>query len=162
MIFDLDPSDGNFRAVCRAALRLRELLEQERLTAYVKTTGSRGLHVLVPLNRRTDFDEVRAFAKEIASELARTDSRHLTLEVRKEKRAGRIFIDIARNAYAQTAAPPYCVRARPGAPVAAPLEWKELEDPRLRPDRYTIRNIFERLQRKGDIWKDVNRHARGL
>src|SRR5918995_234739 len=93
MIFDLDPSDGNFRAVCRAALRLRELLERDQLAAFVKTTGSRGLHVLVPLNRRADFDEVRAFAREMATELAGTDPRHLTLEVRKDKRAGRIFID---------------------------------------------------------------------
>jgi bifunctional non-homologous end joining protein LigD len=162
LIFDLDPSDGNFRDVCRAALRLRELLGREGLTAFVKTTGSRGLHVLVPLNRGADFDEVRAFAREIAAELAGTDPQHLTVEMRKDKRAGRIFIDTARNAYAQTAAPPYAVRPRRGAPVATPLEWKELEDPRLRPDRYTIRNIFDRLQRKGDVWKNLNRHARGL
>jgi bifunctional non-homologous end joining protein LigD len=101
-------------------------------------------------------------SRKIAAELARTDPRHLTLEVRKNKRAGRIFIDTARNAYAQTAAPPYAIRPRRGAPVAAPLEWTELEDPRLRPDRYTIRNIFDRLERKGDVWKNLNRHARGL
>jgi bifunctional non-homologous end joining protein LigD len=162
LIFDLDPSEGNFRDVCRAALRLRELLGRERLTAFVKTTGSRGLQVLVPLNRGADFDEVRAFAREIAVEFAGTDPQHLTVEVRKDKRAGRIFIDTARNAYAQTAAPPYAVRPRRDAPVATPLEWTELEDPRLRPDRYTIRNIFDRLQRKGDVWKNLNRHARGL
>jgi bifunctional non-homologous end joining protein LigD len=162
LIFDLDPSDGHFRDVCRAALRLRELLGRERLTAFVKTTGSRGLQVLVPLNRGADFDEVRAFAREIAVEFAGTDPQHLTVEVRKDKRAGRIFMDAARNAYAQTAAPPYAVRPRRDAPVATPLEWTELEDPRLRPDRYTIRNIFDRLQRKGDVWKNLNRHARGL
>lgn len=162
MIFDLDPSGDDFRAVCRAALTLRQLLEREQLHAFVKTTGSRGLHVLVPLNRRADFDEVRAFARDIATQLVDSDPKHLTVDVRKDKRAGRIFIDVARNGYAQTAAPPYAVRPRPGAPVAAPLEWKELEDPRLLPDRYTIRNIFDRLRRKGDLWKDLGRQAQAL
>jgi len=86
----------------------------------------------------------------------------LTTEVRKSQRRGRIFIDIARNAYAQTAAPAYAVRARDGAPVATPLSWKELDDPRLRPDRFTIRNIFDRMQRRADPWKDVNRNAQKL
>jgi bifunctional non-homologous end joining protein LigD len=162
MIFDLDPSGGNFRAVCRAALTLHELLERERLDAFVKTTGSRGLHVLVPLNRRADFEEVRAFARDIATKLVDADPDHLTVEVRKEKREGRIFVDTARNAYAQTAAPPYAVRPRPGAPVAAPLEWKELDDPHLKPDRYTIHTIFDRLRRKGDLWKDLGRQAQAL
>lgn len=162
LIFDLDPSGGDFRAVCRAALALRELLKREHLHAFVKTTGSRGLHVLVPLNRRANFDEVRAFARDIATELVDADPQHLTIDVRKEKRRGRIFIDTARNGYAQTAAPPYAVRPRPGAPVAAPLEWSELEDPRLKPDRYTISNIFDRLRRKGDLWKDLGRKAQAL
>jgi bifunctional non-homologous end joining protein LigD len=162
MIFDLDPSGDDFGAVCGAALNLRELLKHDHLEAFVKTTGSRGLHVLVPLNRRADFDEVRAFARAIATELVESDAKHLTLEVRKDKRAGRIFIDTARNAYAQTAAPPYAVRPRPGAPVAAPLEWRELEDSRLTADRYTIHNIFERLRKRGDIWKDVARHPQAL
>ena len=162
MIFDLDPSADDFRAVCRAALALRDVLQRAHLEAFVKTTGSRGLHVLVPLKRRADFDEVRAFARAIATELVQSDAKQLTLEVRKDKRAGRIFIDTARNAYAQTAAPPYAVRPRPGAPVAAPLDWRELEDSRLTSDRYTIHNIFDRLSKRGDIWKDVARHAQAL
>lgn len=162
LIFDLDPSGDDFPVVCRSALRLRELLEREHLEAFVKTTGSRGLHVLVPLNRRANFDEVHAFARDLATELVDTDPDHLTLEVRKQKREGRIFIDTARNAYAQTAAPPYAVRPRPGAPVAAPLEWKELDDPQLRSDRFTIHTIFDRLRRKSDLWKDVGRQARPL
>jgi bifunctional non-homologous end joining protein LigD len=162
LMFDLDPSSDDFRAVCRAALALRERLEQDDLEAFVKTTGSRGLHVLVPLNRRTGFDEVRAFARDIARELVESDPAHLTMEVRKNKRAGRIFIDTARNAYAQTAAPPYAVRPRPGAPVAVPLEWKELDDPRFKPDRYTIHTIFDRLRRTGDPWKDLGRHTQAL
>ncbi|MBV8847383.1 MAG: non-homologous end-joining DNA ligase [Bryobacterales bacterium] len=153
MIFDLDPPDGDFGAVRRAALKLREILERGGHESFPKTTGSRGLHVLVKLNRRKNFDAVRAFARDVAGELAGSDPRHLTTEVRKNKRAGRIFIDTARNAYGQTAAPPYAVRARAGAPVAVPLSWEEVQDPRLRPDQFNIRNIFDRLEHVGDPWK---------
>ncbi len=162
MIFDLDPSGDDFSAVCRTALKLRELLEHDGLRAFVKTTGSRGLHVLVPLDRRVDFDDVRTFARAVAKRLVATDPEHLTMDIRKGKRGGRIFIDTARNAYAQTAAPPYAVRPRDGAPVAAPLEWRELEDPKLRPDTYTIRNIFKRLESLGDVWKGVTSGASSL
>src|SRR5437870_7721598 len=89
MIFDLDPSGDDFRAVCRAALTLRQLLEREDVEPFVKPTGSRGLHVLVPLNRHANFDEVRAFARVVATDLLDSDPRRLTLEVRKDKRAGR-------------------------------------------------------------------------
>jgi bifunctional non-homologous end joining protein LigD len=162
MIFDLDPSDGDFKAVCAAAKRLRALLEAQGLTSYVKTTGSRGLHVLVPLNRRAHFDKVRAFAREVARDLAGSDPERLTTDVRRSKRRGRIFVDTARNSYAQTAVPPYAVRARDSAPVAAPLNWDELENPRLKSDRFNIRNILDRLQRTGDPWKDLEEHAQSL
>jgi len=162
MIFDLDPSDGDFRAVCDAAKMLRERLMERRLTSFVKTTGSRGLHVLVPLNRRADFDEVRAFAHQMAAHLAQSDPERLTTEVRKSQRHGRIFIDTARNAYAQTAAPAYAVRPRDGAPIAAPLHWNEVDSRRLEPDRYTIRNIFDRLKNMDDPWKDVLRQPQAL
>jgi bifunctional non-homologous end joining protein LigD len=155
LIFDLDPSDEDFRAVCGAAKQVRELLSKRGLTSYVKTTGSRGLHVMVALDRKKDYGEVRAFAQEIAEELVQTDPEHLTTDIRKNKRGGRIFVDIARNAYAQTAAPAYAVRARDGAPVAAPLLWEELDDRKLKPDQFNIRNIFDRLAKVGDPWKDL-------
>lgn len=162
LIFDLDPSGGEFSAVRKAAKALRAILDKRGLTAFVKTTGGRGLHVLVPLGRRQDFDTVRAFAREIAGQLADSDPEHLTTEIRKDKRAGRIFIDIARNAYAQTAAPPYAVRARDGGPVAAPLLWEELNNARLRPDQFNIRNIFDRLERIGDPWSELKKHAQQI
>jgi bifunctional non-homologous end joining protein LigD len=162
MIFDLDPSDGEFDVVRNAAKELRQRLAEQGLTSFVKTTGSRGLHVLVPLDRTADFETVRAFARGIAQELVRSDPEHLTVEVRKNKRFGRVFVDTARNAYAQTAAPPYAVRPRDTAPVAAPLDWSELDDRRLRPDLYNIHNIFDRLEEGGDPWKDVGRHAQAL
>ena len=162
MIFDLDPSDGNFKQVCAAAKTLRQRLAEQGLTSFVKTTGSRGLHVLVPLDRRSDFDDIRAFARQVATDLAEGDSEHLTTEFRKDKRKGRIFVDTARNAYAQTAAPAYAVRPRDGAPVAAPLEWNELDDGRLKPDLFNIRNVFDRLDKFGDPWRDLKRSAQSL
>jgi bifunctional non-homologous end joining protein LigD len=162
MIFDLDPSDENFKQVCAAAKTLRQRLAEQGLTSFVKTTGSRGLHVLVPLDRRSDFDDVRAFARRVAKDLADGDSEHLTTEFRKDKRKGRIFVDTARNAYAQTAAPAYAVRPRDGAPVAAPLEWNELDNGRLKPDLYNIRNVFDRLDKFGDPWKDLKRSSQSL
>jgi bifunctional non-homologous end joining protein LigD len=162
MIFDLDPSGADFRAVCTAAKAIRELLREHGLAAFVKTTGSRGLHVLTPLIRGAEFDQVRAFARNLAERCVAGDPHHLTTEVRKNKRGDRIFVDIARNAYAQTAAPAYAVRPRDGAPVAAPLDWDELDSPRIRPDLFNIRNVFKRLEKLGDPWKDLARHARKL
>jgi len=162
LIFDLDPSDSDFRTVCGVAKGVRRRLMQQGLTAFVKTTGSRGLHVLVPLNRRADFEEVRAFAREVAEELSRSDPDRVTTEIRKSRRGGRIFVDTARNAYGQTAAPPYAVRPREGAPVAVPLDWNELDDPRMAPDRFHIQNIFDRIEKIGDPWKDLKKHAQKL
>jgi len=95
-------------------------------------------------------------------EAAQSDPAHLTTEVRKDKRRSRIFVDTARNAYAQTAAPAYAVRPRDRAPVATPLEWKELDSHQLRPDLYDIRNIFDRLNKIGDPWNGLKQHAQGL
>ncbi len=162
MIFDFDPSGEQFKTVCAAAKKLRDLLRRRGLTSWVKTTGSRGLHVLVPLDRKAEFDAVRAFARELAEQLVESDPGHLTTDVRKNKREGRIFVDVARNAYAQTAAPPYAVRARDGAPVAAPLAWDELDDAQLKADRFNIRNIFDRLKKIGDPWTDVAKQAQKL
>jgi len=162
MIFDLDPSDENFRAVCTAAKRLREQLKARGLASFVKSTGSRGLHVLVPIDRHAKFDQVRAFARDVAAQLAESDPEHLTTEVRKSKRQGRIFVDTARNAYAQTAAPPYAVRPRDGAPVATPLNWNELDSRSLTPDRFNIRNIFDRLEKIRDPWKDLKKYSQRI
>ena len=159
LIFDLDPPDGDFRGACAAAKGLRALLGERKLAAYVKSTGSRGLHVLVPLKGGAGFDEVRAFAREVAAQLVRSAPERLTTDIRKTKRRGRIFVDTGRNAYAQTAVAPYAVRPLDGAPVAAPLEWHELDDPKLDAGRLNIRNVLDRLDATGDPWKDLKRHA---
>jgi len=160
MVFDFDPSGDDFAAVRFGARAARDLLQKLALEAYVQTTGSRGLHVVVPLAAKDDFDSVRAFARTIARRLARRAPERLTTEPRKKKRGARVFIDTARNAYAQTFAPPYSVRPKPGAPVATPIAWDELG--RVTPQKYTIRNIFRRLERRHDPWAGLWRHARSL
>jgi bifunctional non-homologous end joining protein LigD len=162
IVFDLDPSEHDFEAVCDAARAVRDVFEELGLAAFVKTTGSRGLHVVSPLDRRADFDTVRQFAQDVARVLAARDSKRLTIEARKNKRRGRLFLDTVRNAYAQNIAPPYAVRSREGAPVATPIEWDEVDGSENISQRYTLKNIFKRLNQKGDPWKEIRRSARSL
>jgi bifunctional non-homologous end joining protein LigD len=162
MIFDLDPPGESFEDARVAALRLRSLLDELELPSFVKTTGGRGLHVLVPLDRSADFDTVRRFARDAAAVLAGRHPDRLSVEQRRDKRRGLLYVDTMRNAYAQTAAPPYAVRARPGATVATPLTWDEVGDASLTPARFTIGTIFGRLDGGDDPWRDVRRRGRSL
>ena len=162
LIFDLDPPEDAFDEARAAAGWLKEILDRLGLISFVKTTGGKGLHVTVPLDRGSSFDEVRAFAREVADVLADREPERITTEQRKAKRRGRVFMDVMRNAYAQTAVPPFAVRARNGAPVAMPLDWSELDDPKLRPSNFTIRTAFRRLGREGDPWEGIRRQGRTL
>ncbi|MGA9234476.1 MAG: non-homologous end-joining DNA ligase [Desulfobacterales bacterium] len=162
MIFDLDPAGDDFEEVCEAARHLREVLEHVGLTPYVMTTGSKGLHVAVPLKPGASFDDVRDFARDLATYLVDRHADRYTIEPRKEKRERRLYLDYLRNGYGQTAVGPYAIRAKAGAPIATPLDWEELSDGRLRSNRYTLRNIFRRLGQKDDPWSDMDRHARPL
>jgi bifunctional non-homologous end joining protein LigD len=141
---------------------VRDLLEGVGLHPSVMSTGSRGVHVVVPIIPSLEFSRVRTFAESVAGILAERHPDLVTDEIRKEKRGNRIFIDALRNAYGATAVPPYAVRARPGAPVAAPLEWKELEDHGVHSRSFTIRNLAGRLERKGDLWKGFHDHGQSL
>jgi len=161
LVVDLDPPPGgDFGAVRDAARRVRDLFDALRLPTFLKTTGSKGVHLMVPLDRLADFGAVRGFARAAMDLLAARHPDALTTEVRKNKRKGRVFLDVARNAYAQTAVAPYSVRPRPGAPVATPFAWEELG--RIEPDRYTVKNLFRRLARIEDPWKGLRRRATGL
>jgi bifunctional non-homologous end joining protein LigD len=166
LVFDLDPPDDqHFGEVRKLALELKELLEGELgLTAFVKTTGGRGLHVHVPLAARDDFDAVRQFARQVSEVLAAREPDLLTTQQRREGRGDRVYADVMRNAYAQTAVAPFSVRARPGAPVATPLAWDEVEDPGLTPRRFTLRTVGERLDKlgKSDPWAGLARRRYGL
>ncbi|MFD0020637.1 non-homologous end-joining DNA ligase [Streptomyces sp. NPDC058382] len=160
LVFDLDPPADDFEAVRRAAHRLRELLDELELPSGLMTTGSRGLHVVVPLNRRDDADDVLAFARNAATTLAARYARELTTEPRKDARKGRLYLDVARNGYGQTVVAPFAVRSRPGAPVAVPLDWGELDTPDLTARRWTVTDLGDRLDR--DPWAGLMRHGRGV
>ncbi len=163
LVVDLDPPDADHFALVRwAAREARSVLDDLGLPSYVQTTGSRGLHVVVPLSPEEGFDAVRSFARDLAAYLAGRDPDRLTVEARKDKRGDRLYLDVLRNGYAQTFVAPYAVRARPGAPVATPLTWEEVEDPSLRPDRFTLDDVVRRLAQKGDPWADLARHRRSL
>src|SRR5690606_22840748 len=161
MVFDLDPPDGRFDAVREGALTLRTVLEDELgLVSFVKTTGSRGLHVHVPLDRRSDFDLVRELARGVAALLVARDPDRFTLEQRRDRRGDLVYVDVLRNAYAQTVVAPYAVRARPGAPAARPLSWARVADPDLRPDQFTLRTAAQWLGE--DPWSGMARYAHRL
>lgn len=162
MIFDLDPSGSDFEPVRDTAHSLREKLEEIGLPTYIKSTGSRGVHVTVPLKPELDFDSVRSFARRLAEIVAKEDPKHRTTEQRKNERRGRLFLDTNRNAYAQTAVTPYAVRPRPGAPIAVPISWRELDKKDFRPDGVTIRTVSDRLKKVEDPWKDFWRSAVSL
>jgi bifunctional non-homologous end joining protein LigD len=162
LIFDLDPPDDAFAPVCRAAHLVRSLLEELGLPAFVMTTGSSGLHVVVPLDQSADFDFTHAFARDASTLLARRHPDALTVEQRKKDRQDRVFLDYLRNTYAHTAVPPYAVRARAEAPVATPLAWDELGRTDLHARAFTIRNLFDRLSGRDDPWAGLEGHAQAL
>lgn len=163
MVFDLDPPEASEKGpgpARRAARTVRDRLRELGFEPFLTTTGSRGFHVVVPLEPEAGFDEVRAFAQALARELAARQPDRLTVETRKDKRGDRVFLDYLRNGYAQTAVPPYAVRARPGAPVATPVSWSELSG--LDPRRYTVKNLFKRLGQKEDPWAGIDRKRKPL
>lgn len=162
LVFDLDPSTQRFDEVRAAARRLGDLLREIGLEPFAMTTGSRGLHVTVPLRRTADFAAVHDFAREVARALAAQDPEGLTTEFHRAKRGERIFLDVNRTAYGQHAVAPYAVRPLPTAPVATPLRWEELDDPELAPRRWTLRTVGERLADGGDPWRDIASHARSI
>jgi len=159
LIFDLDPSRDAFAEVRAAARSLGDQLRNLGLVPFAMTTGSRGIHVVAPLRRECSFEVVRELAWAIGERLVEGHPEQLTMESRA-KRGERIYVDVLRNGWAQTAVPPYAPRPRPGAPVALPLRWEELSDRRLRPDGATIDTAAARVDAEGDAWKGIGRHAR--
>jgi bifunctional non-homologous end joining protein LigD len=163
MVFDLDPSSADDFDVARdGALRLAEMLRELDLEPFAMLTGSRGVHVWVPLQRRQDHDAVRAVARELGTRLAEQDER-FTLEQRKADREERVFVDVLRNAYGHTTVAPYAVRAKPSAPVATPVTWDELEGGGLHSAAaFSLDDVRRRLERDGDPWERISASARAL
>jgi bifunctional non-homologous end joining protein LigD len=163
IIWDLDPSgQDDFALVRRTALELGEVLRGAGVEPFAMVTGSRGVHVVVPVRRRQGYEPVRDAALAVAEELAERHPGELTTAFRKAKRGERLFLDVNRNGYAATAVPAYAVRPRPRGPVATPLRWDELEDDALRPDGFTMRDALARLERDGDPWAGLARAAGSL
>ena len=154
LVFDLDPQGDDFEVVRSTARAFKQLLDELRLPAFLKTTGSRGLHVVVPLQRREDYEPVRNFARELAAIVVGQAPKERTMEQLKAQRGSRVFIDTNRNGYAQLVAPAYAVRARKGAPVSVPLEWSELKKKSLTSSSFTIRTVFDRLENTTDPWAE--------
>jgi bifunctional non-homologous end joining protein LigD len=154
LIVDLDPEgEDDFGRVQAGARLMKDIYEAVGLAPFVMTTGSRGLHVVAPVRRELDFDGVLELANQIARAGTAAQPDDLTTAFKKDERGGRVFVDVLRNRWAQTAVPPYAVRPRPEAPVATPLRWEELDS--AHPRRWTVRNLDERLAQAGDAWAGI-------
>lgn len=162
-VFDLDPSrDDEPDALRGAALALRALLEELGLPSWVKASGSKGFHIVVPLDEAATTGEVARFAHRVGTELVTRDPDRLTQEFSKADRGGRIYVDTGRNGYGATFAAAYTVRAKPGAPVSAPCTWEEVERGDVQPRTFTLRTMGRRVAQVGDLWADLLRRGRSL
>lgn len=161
-VFDLDPSEDEPDVLRDAALALRELLGEVGLPSWVKTSGSKGYHIVVPLDGKAGFGDVARFAHGIARVLIKRDPENLTLEFSKADRGRRILVDTGRNGYSATFAATYAVRARPGAPVSAPCTWEEIERGEVGPRTFTLRSMEARAAKVADLWSDMRRRGRSL
>lgn len=161
-VFDLDPSGEAPDILRAAALGLRDLLDELGLPSWVKTSGSKGFHIVVPLDPKAGFDEVSRFAHAVGTLLVERDPKNLTQEFSKVDRGGRIFIDTGRNGYSATFAAAYAVRPKPGAPVSAPCAWEDLQRGEVGPRTFTLRTMPSRIAEVGDLWSDMRKRGRSL
>ncbi|MGI9597573.1 MAG: non-homologous end-joining DNA ligase [Acidimicrobiales bacterium] len=159
---DLDPSTDDFEQIARVALGVRDALEQAGLAAFIQLTGSKGVHIVAPLEPTVRWSDVQRFGNALSTLLMERFSGDLTREFAKAERGDRIYLDMGRNNYQATIAAPYGVRAFEGAPVVTPIDWAELEDPGLTARRYDIETVFDRLESKGDPWADLVAAAKPL
>ena len=161
-IFDLDPLEDEPKTLRAAALALRDLLAELGLRSWVKTSGSKGFHIAVPLDARSEYGVVARFAHRVGELLVSRDPAHLTREFYKADRGGRILVDTGRNEYSATFAAAYAVRPKPGAPVSAPCTWEELESGAVGPRTLTLRNMEARIDEVGDLWGDLLKTKQSL
>jgi len=161
-VFDLDPSTDDVEAVRRAAIDLRDLLEKLTLQSWIKTTGSKGFHIVVPLDGKTPIGQVARFAGAVGKVFVGLRPDALTQEFAKVDRRGRIYVDTGRNGYHSTFAAAYTVRARRGAPVSAPCTWTEVERGEVEPASFTVRHILERVRKIGDVWAEMRERGTSL
>jgi len=161
-VFDLDPSKDDVKSVRAAAVGLRDLLEKLGLPSWIKTTGGKGFHIVVPIDGKTSVGDVVRFANAVGTFFVSLAPDQLTQEFSKVDRRGRIYMDTGRNGYSATFAAAYTVRAKPGAPVSAPCTWEEVERGKVSPDSFTLRNMPARIAKVGDLWNDLHKRGRSL
>jgi bifunctional non-homologous end joining protein LigD len=161
-VFDLDPSKDDVKSVRGAAVGLRDLLAELGLPSWVKTTGSKGFHIAVPIDGKTPMGTVVRFANAIGTFFVSLAPNQLTQEFSKADRRGRIYVDTGRNGFSATFAAAYTVRARPRAPVSAPCTWEEVERGEVKPDSFTVKNMPARIAKVGDLWGDMRKRGRSL
>ena len=161
-VFDLDPSADDAAALRKTAIALRDVLDDVGLPSWIKTSGSKGFHIVVAVDGRTPAGQVVAFAEAVARLLIQRAPDILTAEFSKADRAGRIYMDTGRNSPGATFAAAYTVRARAGAPVSAPCTWEEIETGRVNPKSFTVRNMRARLDAVGDLWAGMKQRGRSL
>jgi bifunctional non-homologous end joining protein LigD len=161
-VFDLDPMHDDAAVLRRATLGVRDLLTELGLTSVVKTSGSKGFHVVVPLAAGTTYRDAARFADRVAQRMVERQPEHLTLEFAKADRGGRIYLDTGRNRPGATVAAAYSLRARAGAPVSAPCTWEEIEDGRAEPQAFTLRSLAARLADVGDLWAGLYDRGQSL
>jgi len=162
-IFDLDPAkDDEPERLRTAALNVRALLDELGLPSWVKTSGSKGFHIAVPLDGKSDFGAVARFAHVVGNVLVKRDPENLTQEFSKADRGGRILVDTGRNGWSATYAATYTVRAKSGAPVSAPCTWQELERGDVGPQTFSVRRMAQRIADVGDLWADLLKKKRSL
>jgi bifunctional non-homologous end joining protein LigD len=160
VLFDLDPPDDGFQDAIRVAHLLRELLDALELRSYVKTSGADGIHVLVPITRRSGFDDTYAFAEAVSRRLEDEHSGLVTTEWLKRKREG-VLVDHRQNGWGKTIASVYSVRPKPTASVSTPLHWHELTES-TRPSDFSMEVVLERARRLGDLFEPVLRGGQAL
>ncbi|HEX5468456.1 MAG TPA: non-homologous end-joining DNA ligase [Gaiellaceae bacterium] len=160
VLFDLDPPDDGFTLAVRVAHLVREALEALDLRSYVKTSGADGIHVLVPITRRSTFEETYEFAERVSRSLEEAHPGLVTTEWLKRKRRG-VLVDHRQNGWGKTIASVYSVRPRPGAPVSTPLRWDELTED-VTPRRFGMQDVLERVSRDGDLYEAVLRGGQSL
>ena len=161
-VFDLDPSTDDVDAVRAAAIGLRDLLDELGLPSWVKTSGSKGFHIVVPLDGKSKMGDVARFANSVGRVFVSHAPEHLTQEFNKVDRKGRIYVDTGRNGYSATFAAAYTVRAKRGAPVSAPCTWEEIEKGKVAPTTFNVRNMPARIKKAGDLWADMLRKRPSL
>jgi bifunctional non-homologous end joining protein LigD len=161
-VFDLDPSREEPEMLRAAAVALREVLDEFGLPCWIKTSGSKGFHIVTSLDGGTSMAEAAGFAHAIARLLVERYPKELTLEFHKKDRAGRILVDTGRNDYSATFAAAYAVRAKRGAPVSAPCTWDEVIKGEVGPASFTLKNMPARVKKVGDVWSDMRKKRRSL